>query len=87
MPFARAFLAKSFFNLESNEDLILRLQSDSSLKKIFGFTKVPNEATFSRHFDKLVRCHFMDNLWIGIDKRVIVTLNKEDWIKDYLKNP
>ncbi len=32
MPFIRAFLAKSFFKLESNKDLILRLQSDSSLK-------------------------------------------------------
>ena len=33
MPFIRAFLAKSFFRLGSNKDLILRLQSDSSLKR------------------------------------------------------
>ncbi len=60
MPFIRAFLAKSFFKLESNKDLILRLQSDSSLKKICGFTKVPSETTFSRRFSELSRCHFME---------------------------
>jgi transposase len=59
-PFVRAFLAKSFFKLSSNKDLILRLQSDSSLKRICGFTKVPSEASFSRRFDELSRTHIME---------------------------
>ena len=59
-PFIRAFLAKSFFKLITNKDLILRLQSDSSLRKICGFPKVPSEATFSRRFEKIAQCHIME---------------------------
>lgn len=60
IPFVRAFLAKSVFKLTSNKDLILRLKSDSSLKRICGFTRIPSEATFSRRFDKLSRLHLME---------------------------
>lgn len=60
IPFIRAFLAKSVFKLASNKDLILRLQSDSSLRKICGFTRIPSEATFSRRFDNLSKLHFME---------------------------
>lgn len=59
-PFIRAFLAKSLFKLSSNKDLILRLQSDSSLRRICGFIKVPSEATFSRRFDILSQSHIME---------------------------
>lgn len=60
MPFIRAFLAKSFFKMESNKDLISRLQSDSSLRHICGFIKIPGEATFSRRFAKLAYCNLME---------------------------
>jgi hypothetical protein len=47
-PFLRAFLAKSFFRIPSNEDLRKRLLSDPNLRMICGFTVVPSAATFSR---------------------------------------
>lgn len=59
-PFIRAFIAKSIFKISSNRDLILRLKSDSSLRRICGITKVPSEASFSRRFDKLSRSHLME---------------------------
>jgi len=60
IPFIRAFLAKSFFKLETNRDLILRLKSDTSLRTICGFSGIPSEATFSRRFDKLAQSHLME---------------------------
>lgn len=60
LPFIRAFLAKSFFKLITNKDLILRLQSDSCLRKICGFHTVPSEATFSRRFEKIAHSHLME---------------------------
>ena len=60
LPFIRAFLAKSFFKLTTNKDLILQLKSDSSLRKICGFSKVPSEATFSRRFDVIARFNLME---------------------------
>lgn len=60
LPFIRAFLAKSFFKLTTNKDLILQLKSDSSLRKICGFSKIPSEATFSRRFEKIARTHIME---------------------------
>lgn len=47
-PFLRAFLAKSFFRIPTNDDLRKRLIADSNLKQICGFTEVPSAATFSR---------------------------------------
>jgi transposase len=69
LPFLRAFLAKSFFKLSTNKDLILRLRSDSSLRRICGFTKVPGEATFSRRFDELSRSHVMEQAMNRIAKK------------------
>lgn len=60
LPFIRAFLAKSYFKITTNKDLILRLKSDSSLRKICGFSKVPSEATFSRRFDIIGRLNYME---------------------------
>lgn len=60
MPFIRAFLARSFFKIITNKDLIRQLQIDSSLRRICGFTKIPSEATFSRRFEMLAQCHLME---------------------------
>lgn len=60
LPFIRAFLAKSFFKLTTNRDLILQLKSDSSLRRICGFSKIPSEATFSRRFERIARFHLME---------------------------
>jgi len=59
-PFIRAFIAKSFFKLITNRDLILRLKSDSSLRRICNFSKIPSEATFSRRFEKIAASHTID---------------------------
>ena len=48
LPILRAYLAKHCYQIEKNNLLRQRLLSDSSLRRICGFTKVPSEATFSR---------------------------------------
>ena len=55
LPFIRAFLAKSFFKLTTDKDLILRIKSDSSLRNICGFSKIPSEASFSKRFE-IIAC-------------------------------
>ena len=50
---ARAFLAKAVFDLPTTRDLIERLEVDSKLRRLCGWSSVravPSEATFSRAF-------------------------------------
>jgi hypothetical protein len=50
---ARAFVAKAVYNLETTRQLLERLRSDVSLRRICGWERlgaVPSEATFSRAF-------------------------------------
>lgn len=50
---ARAFVAKAVYNLETTRQLLERLSSDESLRRICGWERlsgVPSEATFSRAF-------------------------------------
>jgi hypothetical protein len=50
---ARAFVAKAVYNLETTRQLLERLSSDPSLRRICGWERasgVPSEATFSRAF-------------------------------------
>jgi len=50
---ARAFVAKAVYNLETTRQLLERLESDISLRRICGWERqraVPSEATFSRAF-------------------------------------
>lgn len=50
---ARAFVAKAVYNLETTRQLLERLSSDVSLRRICGWERpggVPSEATFSRAF-------------------------------------
>ncbi|MCP4062165.1 MAG: transposase [Gammaproteobacteria bacterium] len=60
LPIIRSFLAKSFFKIETNRDLLNRLKSDSTLRKICGFTKIPSEATFSRRLKEFSDNHIME---------------------------
>jgi len=46
--FFRAFLAQSFFKLDTMEDLRSRLHADGNLRVLCGFQKVPSLPTFSR---------------------------------------
>jgi len=60
LPICRAFLAKSFFQLETTSELLNRLRSDSSLRRICGFTLVPSAATFSRRLQRYSEQHVME---------------------------
>lgn len=60
LPFIRAFIAKSFFKLVTNRDLIILLKSDLNLKQICGFRQIPSEASFSRRFDIISKSHMME---------------------------
>lgn len=59
-PFIRAFFAKAYFRIDSISDLINRLRSDNSLRRICGFAIVPSAATFSRRLELLASQHFME---------------------------
>lgn len=60
LPICRAFLAKSFFQIEATSELLNRLKSDSSLRRICGFTVVPSAATFSRRLRRFSQEHLME---------------------------
>ena len=47
-PICPTFPAKSFFQIKATSELLNRLRSDSSLRRICGLTVVPSAATFSR---------------------------------------
>ena len=53
---ARAFIAKSVYNLQTTRDLIDRLRIDRTLRMLCGWrykTDIPSEAKFSRVFKEL----------------------------------
>jgi transposase len=52
-PFVRSVLAKSFFKIDTTTQFIHRLQTDSTLRLLCGFEKVPGRSTFSRNFTAL----------------------------------
>ena len=51
----RAFFAKHVYQIDKNNLLRERLVSDSNLRRICGFTKVPSEATFSRRLKQFAK--------------------------------
>jgi len=57
LPIFRAMLAKHVFQISKNNLLRQRLLSDSSLRRICGFKKVPSESTFSRRLEDFARIH------------------------------
>jgi transposase len=52
-PFVRSVLAKCFFKIDTTTQFIRRLQTDSNLRLLCGFEKVPGKSTFSRNFAAL----------------------------------
>ena len=52
-PFIRSVWAKCFFQIDTNTELIRRLKTDSNLRLLCGFDKVPGKSTFSRNFTEL----------------------------------
>jgi len=61
-PIIRAFLAKAFFSIETTVDLIHRLESDSSLRRICGFATIPSASTFSRRLKGFANHHIMEQV-------------------------
>ncbi len=59
-PIIRAFLAKSFFHIETNSELRNRLKNNASLRKICGFSSIPSEATFSRRLKVFSDHHLLE---------------------------
>ena len=51
--FFRAFLAQSFFKLDTLKDLRSRLKVDANLRLLCGFKNVPSPPTFSRRHSSL----------------------------------
>ena len=55
---ARAFVAKSVYNLDTTRALIDRLEIDKNLRRICGFEnkrQIPSESTFSRAFEEFAK--------------------------------
>jgi hypothetical protein len=55
---ARAFVTKAFYNLSTTRQLLERLQSDATLRRVCGWerpSELPSEATFSRAFAEFSR--------------------------------
>ena len=53
---ARAFIAKSVYNVQTTRDLIDRLHHNRVLRLLCGWrykNKIPSESTFSRAFDEI----------------------------------
>jgi transposase len=60
---ARAFIAKSVYNIQTTRDLIDRLKVDRVLRVICGWRyvrSIPSESTFSRVFGELARSRIAD---------------------------
>lgn len=61
----RAFLAKAQLNLPKTQDLVERLHSDATLRRLCGWeraTEVPSESTFSRVFAELAESEVLERV-------------------------
>ena len=71
---ARAFLAKAVFDLPTTRDLIERLEVDSKLRRLCGWSSVravPSEATFSRAFAEFALRSLPGRLHEALIKRTL----------------
>jgi len=65
MALARAFLAKSIYNMATTEILIERLNSDLSLRRLCGYERrnqLPSQSTFSRAFKEFAEMGLADKV-------------------------
>jgi transposase len=61
-PFVRSVPAKCFFKIGTTTQFIHRLQTDSNLRLLCGFEKVPGKSTFSRNFAVLSQTALMSEI-------------------------
>jgi hypothetical protein len=62
---ARSFIAKALYNMGTTRDLLDRLKSDSTLRRLCGWErqeKVPSESTFSRAFAELAKTKLVEQV-------------------------
>ena len=62
LPFLRSYLGKSFFKIDTTEELISRLKSDANFRMMCGFTAVASPATFSRRFGEFAQKSILDGI-------------------------
>jgi len=69
---ARAFIAKTVYNLSSTSQLLDRLKSDKTFRRICGWEKifdVPSESTFSRAFAEFAKSELTQRLHEALIKK------------------
>jgi hypothetical protein len=62
---ARAFLAKAIYHMRDTRQLLVRLQTDTQLRRLCGWdhaSQVPSEATFSRAFAELASSKVLEQM-------------------------
>jgi len=65
----RAFVAKAFYNLSTTRQLLERLQSDVTLRRLCGWerqSELPSEATFSRAFAEFSQSQLAAKVHAGL---------------------
>ena len=69
---ARAFVAKAVLGVSTTRDLLDRLQTDRTLRRICGWERrdqIPSESTFSRAFDEFARDQATERLHADLVQR------------------
>lgn len=77
---ARAFVAKSVYNMETTRNLIERLATDKSLRRICGWeyeSRIPSEATFSRAFEEFAKTQLPQK----VHEKLVMEVCKDDIIQ------
>jgi hypothetical protein len=62
---ARSFVAKAVYNMGTTRDLLERLKSDPTLRRLCGWERrneIPSESTFSRAFAELARTKLVERV-------------------------
>jgi hypothetical protein len=83
---ARAFIAKSVYNIQTTRDLIDRLHVDRTLRIICGWrykSDIPSEATFSRAFNEISTLQIAPCTCTLFEKRLIKNLFKSISVKKH----
>jgi hypothetical protein len=68
---ARAFVAKAIYNMGTTRQLLDRLSSDPTLRRLCGWERkndLPSEATFSRAFAEFTRSQLLEEVHQGLIK-------------------
>lgn len=66
---ARSFIAKALYNIGTTRELLERLRSDTTLRRLCGWERwklVPSESTFSRAFAELAKTKLVEQVHAAI---------------------